>query len=164
MQTSRSSTEPFSGRANSVEAIGLEERLSYQISTLAGLLDRQSLQRLSAHRLNLVEWRILARLAHGGPTSVSGLLPTAAVDRALVSREVSSLSARGLVMSIEDKKDRRRKIVSITPAGRTKHDEVLPEIRTRHEALRAVLTEQELAVFQRSIAKLKRRIEEDLSN
>ena len=142
----------------------MDERWSYRISTLASLLDKQSTRRFARHGLNLVQWRILTSADSLGPCSLSELLPMAAVDRALVSREVAGLEARGFLQVTADKKDKRRKIVSLTPEGVAKHAAVLPEVIARHAFLDRMLTEQDRETFASVIEKLKRRIIEDLES
>ncbi len=145
-------------------SVPLESRWSYRISILAGLLDRQSARRFSKHELNLVQWRILMRVVAVGPCSISELLPLAAVDRALVSREAAALQRRGLLKIFSDLTDKRRKIVELTAAGRAKHAAVLPETIARHKYLDSALTPEERLVFARAIDKMKARIIDDLDS
>ncbi|MGE3245565.1 MAG: MarR family winged helix-turn-helix transcriptional regulator [Beijerinckiaceae bacterium] len=140
----------------------IETRWSYRISTLASLLDKQSARRFSRHGFSLVQWRIVTRLASIGPCSMSQLLPLAAVDRALVSREVAALEQRAFVTVASDGKDKRRKIVALTAKGQHKHADILPEVLTRHALLDGCLTQRERDVFARAIEKMKTCILEDI--
>jgi DNA-binding MarR family transcriptional regulator len=142
----------------------IEERWSYRISALAGLVDRQSARRFAQYGLSLVQWRILTRISGLGPCSLTELLPTVAVDRALISREVATMESRGFVRVAADKKDGRKKSVSLTPAGEAKHAEVLPEVLLRHAYLDNCLTNEEREVFARVIEKLKKHISRDLDS
>jgi DNA-binding MarR family transcriptional regulator len=53
-----------------------------------------------------------------GPLSLSGIAETVGVDAPYATLIVDTLEARGLVQRHTDPADRRRKLVSLTPAGR----------------------------------------------
>lgn len=164
MSVSRPAAAIDVAQAQPASRVPMEERWSYRISTLAGLLDKLSARRFAKHGLNLVQWRLLTSIASLGPCSMSELLPMAAVDRALVSREVAALTNRGFLAISGDSKDKRRKIVTITAAGVAKHDTIIPEVIARHAYLDDALTAKERLVFARAIEKMKARIIENLES
>jgi MarR family transcriptional regulator, lower aerobic nicotinate degradation pathway regulator len=63
-------------------------------------------------------YRLLAALEEFGPASQARLGGWAGVDRSDVVAALNDLAARGMVERTQDPADRRRNIVTITPAGR----------------------------------------------
>lgn len=63
-------------------------------------------------------YRLLAALEEFGPASQARLGGRAGVDRSDVVAALNDLAARGMVERTQDPTDRRRNIVTITPAGR----------------------------------------------
>ena len=66
--------------------------------------------------LRTTQFSVLARLDADGPASLSWLAERLAIDRTTLRRELDPLRARGLV-DMETGLDRRRRVVSLTPAG-----------------------------------------------
>ena len=62
-------------------------------------------------------YRLLAALQEFGPASQASLGRRTAMDRSDVAAAVSELVARGLAGRAPDPADRRRNVISITPAG-----------------------------------------------
>jgi DNA-binding MarR family transcriptional regulator len=62
-------------------------------------------------------YRLLAALTEFGPASQAQLGRRTGMDRSDVVAAVNDLAARGLVQRSPDPSDRRRNVVSITPAG-----------------------------------------------
>ena len=149
-------TRRASAAATKIVARGdLSARLSYQIATLAALIDRQSIRILAPHKLNLVEWRILTRTDAMGRCTLTDLLPSVAVDRALVSREIARLREHGYISVTADPDDGRRKFISLTAAGAACHARVLVDILKRQDGLAGQLTKAELETFVDVVQKLK---------
>jgi len=86
-------------------------------------------------------YRLLAALEQWGPESQADLGRDTGIDRSDVTGALHELEARGLVERETDAANRRRKIVSVTPAGVTalrRLDAVLDEVQ---EALLAPLSD-----------------------
>ncbi len=64
------------------------------------------------------QWRILRVLLETGPCSVQGLAEAACLQPASVSRILQSMVARALVERVQDPRNRRRQVVTVTAAGR----------------------------------------------
>ena len=62
-------------------------------------------------------YRLLAALAEFGPASQASLGRRTAMDRSDVAAAVNELAGRGLAVRAPDPADRRRNVISITPAG-----------------------------------------------
>src|SRR5450755_496003 len=63
------------------------------------------------------DYRLLAALQEFGPASQAALGRRTAVDRSDVVATVNALADRGLVKRTPDPIDRRRNVITITPAG-----------------------------------------------
>jgi MarR family transcriptional regulator, lower aerobic nicotinate degradation pathway regulator len=74
-------------------------------------------------------YRLLAALAEFGPASQASLGRRTGMDRSDVAAAVNELVARGLAQRAADPADRRRNVISITPAG-TVHLRRLDELLT----------------------------------
>ena len=74
-------------------------------------------------------YRLLAALAEFGPASQASLGRRTGMDRSDVAATVNELVARGLTQRALDPADRRRNVISITPAGTT-HLRRLDELLT----------------------------------
>ena len=62
-------------------------------------------------------YRLLAALQEFGPASQASLGRRTAMDRSDVAAAVNELAGRGLASRTPDPADRRRNVISITPAG-----------------------------------------------
>jgi MarR family transcriptional regulator, lower aerobic nicotinate degradation pathway regulator len=62
-------------------------------------------------------YRLLAALEEFGPASQAALGRRTGIDRSYVVEAVNELADRGLVERARDPEDRRRNIITITPAG-----------------------------------------------
>jgi MarR family transcriptional regulator, lower aerobic nicotinate degradation pathway regulator len=72
-------------------------------------------------------YRLLAALAEFGPASQASLGRRSGMDRSDVAAAVTELAGRGLAGRAPDPADRRRNVISITPAG-TAHLRRLDEL------------------------------------
>ncbi len=105
------------------------------------------------------EWRVLSYLAlHDGapPTELSR---RAALDKALTSRVVASLSEKGLVVRVTKPSDRRRALIYLTERGRQIHDEVLPLARRINQEVLAALSDEEVDRLDDMLDRLQARAE-----
>jgi DNA-binding MarR family transcriptional regulator len=90
-----------------------------------GFLLRQAGQRHTAlfaktmiGDLTTMQFATLAALLEVGSCSQNELGRLSALDQATIKGIVDRLRGRGLVTSIEDPRDRRRIVITLTPAGR----------------------------------------------
>jgi DNA-binding MarR family transcriptional regulator len=99
-------------------------------------------------------YRLLAALAEFGPASQAQLGRRTDMDRSDVVAALNELAARGLVQRSPDPADRRRNVVSITPAGHA-HLDRLEELLTRVQAeLLAPLSPAERTKLTRLLARV----------
>lgn len=80
------------------------------------VLTRRYDDALRPYGLRTTQYSVLARLADEGPMTVGRLAGRLATERTTLSRELGPLGRRGLI-EVAAGDDRRRRVVSLTPAG-----------------------------------------------
>lgn len=89
------------------------------------------------------EWRLVGLITVYGAMSPSELADRAHLERPRVSRVLTGLVKRGLLMRTNLPNDRRRAVVQVTPAGRQLYEEVFPQlVGIHHRLLKALTPEQ----------------------
>ena len=102
----------------------LAEAPDYRLDEQVGFILRQVQQRhalifaAAFDDLTPMQWAALAKLAERGECSQNLLGRLVAMDVATVKGVVDRLARRGLAVTSADPDDRRRVVVSLTPAGR----------------------------------------------
>jgi MarR family transcriptional regulator, lower aerobic nicotinate degradation pathway regulator len=100
-----------------------------EISRLAHPLLTSKLATAGSHGYH---YRLLAALAEFGPASQASLGRRTGMDRSDVAAAVTELADRGLAGRTPDPADRRRNVISITPAGTARLrrlDELLADVQ-----------------------------------
>ena len=90
-----------------------------------------------------LEFRVLAFIATEMPTHGRRISEAIGIDKAAISRTISSLTAAGLVCAITTRERGRRQEVTLTKAGRELHDRALAVARERERLLVANLSPAE---------------------
>ena len=122
----------------------------------------QLMRRLRAeHRFSITQGAVLGRLDREGTQTVSDLAVAERVRPQSMAQTVGDLEADGLVERRPDPGDRRRALVSLTPAGH----EVLRADRQHREgwlagAISEQLSPEEQAVLADAVVLLRRLVEE----
>ena len=147
--------------ATGAEPLPLEQLLTYRVCILAKMMDRASAAALSAYRLGVAEWRVVAQLSVVSPATVRGLAARLRVDRAEVSRAAAALVQRRLVKRERDRSDARSALFRLTESGRALAREVMPSRVALHERLMAALTPAEAETLTETVDKLTRLLERD---
>ena len=100
-------------------------RARYVLNEQVGFLLRVAMQRHTTiftarmiEELTQTQFAALAKLLEAGPCSQNHLGRLIYLDAATIKGVVDRLRARGLVATAGDVKDRRRRAVTLTPAGR----------------------------------------------
>ncbi len=130
-------------------------KITYKLVTLAALLDLQSTRMYHRHGLSVVDWRILNHLAEQGARYHHQLCTSAVVDRALVTRRVQYLERHGWVDVATDPLDTRRRIVSLTLAGRRLYRRIVPLSDARQHALADLLGPGAMRQFEATVEKIE---------
>lgn len=107
--------------------LSLEDFLPYRLSRLSNLVSA-AVARVYSERygLQVADWRVMA-LVHRMPGSgTSDLAQTGALDKVAVTRALSRLEKKNLVLKKPNEHDRRRQRVYLTIEGRYLFNEIAP--------------------------------------
>src|SRR5690349_6698850 len=130
---------------------GRREGLGDEIAVLLGSLTRRLRRDFAdcARELGLPlgDAQALWALAARGPLTTRDLAGALQIDPANASALVSRLERRGLVARTTDKRDRRRRLISLTRSGRDARLELAERVGERRPTFSA-LSVGELATFR----------------
>lgn len=111
----------------SYETSGAENRLvSRRILILANVLRRAAgLRYRRLLELPAGEWGVIAELGHQAPRTLNDLASGIGLDKTQLSRTVSSLIARGLVLRRTNPRDNREVLISLTRSGQNCYAKII---------------------------------------
>lgn len=105
--------------------------------------------------VSLWEWRSIALLgAAAAPLSLNELARSAGIDKSQMSRVVSGLSGRGLVLREADVADGRGVRLALSRAGRKLYDGLIRAAAERNHAFLGCLSASERKSLDAALAKL----------
>jgi DNA-binding MarR family transcriptional regulator len=144
----------------------IRELLSYRVHMVANLLSRGAeLRYRREFGVSLWEWRTLALLGGAGePLSLGELARSAGIDKGQMSRVVSGLAKRGLVLRATDPGDGRGVRLTLTRSGKKLYHGLIHAATQRDTAFRDCLTKSESQAFERVLTKLAGRARELIQN
>lgn len=111
-----------------------------QAALLGQRVGAEALAAVGAHRTH---YAVLAALAEFGPDSQAALGRRCAIDPSDMVALVATLTDSGFVQRRPDDADRRRNVVTITPAGRRRLDEIGEAVAAAQAELLAPLSAAE---------------------
>ncbi len=134
----------------------IRDLLSYRLHVVANLLSRGAeLRYRRQFGVSLWEWRTLALLgAVSEPLSLNHLAHAAGIHKSQMSRVVSGLTRRKLVLRAADADDARGVRLALSKSGRRLYEGLIGAAEERDQAFRKCLSAQEKQVFERALAKL----------
>lgn len=134
----------------------IRELLSYRLHRVANLLSRGAEMRYRREfGVSLWEWRTVALLGGADkPLSLNELSRAAGVDKSQMSRVVSGLSGRKLVLRADDKADGRGVKLRLSSAGRKLYDGLIAAAAERNDAFLGCLSAKEQACLEGALDKL----------
>jgi DNA-binding MarR family transcriptional regulator len=134
----------------------IRELLSYRLHEVANLLSRGAeLRYRREFGVSLWEWRTLALL--GGcaePLSLGHLARAAGIHKSQMSRVVSGLARRKLVVRHANAEDARGVHLTLSASGRKLYSGLIDAAAQRDRAFRGCLTKDEKQAFDSALAKL----------
>jgi DNA-binding MarR family transcriptional regulator len=101
--------------------------------------------------LNLAEYRALSLLAECRTASIRDIAQGAQLDKAQITRAVASLRRRGLVIHTVNGRDRRLRVVKLTPSGQALAAKTIPFAVERQRRMERALTAAELRVLWKAL-------------
>jgi len=96
-------------------------------------------------------------LGSGGAKTAQQVAAQAAMDKMTVSRAVSGLLKRGLVVRNPSPDDRRAQILKLTVTGRDIHDEIAPLALEQEQVLLQGMSQSEIDQLFLLLEKLEKR-------
>jgi DNA-binding MarR family transcriptional regulator len=134
----------------------IRDLLSYRLHTVANLLSRGAeLRYRREFGVSLWEWRSIALLgAAAAPLSLNELARSAGIHKSQMSRVVSGLAGRGLVLREVDAADGRGVRLALSKPGRKLYQGLIRAAADRDQAFRRCLSQNEKKVFDQALAKL----------
>ncbi|HEY8266884.1 MAG TPA: MarR family transcriptional regulator [Steroidobacteraceae bacterium] len=134
----------------------IRDLLSYRVHMVANLLSRGAeLRYRREFGVSLWEWRTIALLgAADEALSLGHLAHAAGIDKSQMSRVVSGLARRRIVLREAHPGDGRGVRLTLTRGGRKAYDGLIRAAAQRDNALRNCLSATEKNVFERVLTKL----------
>ena len=122
--------------------------INFRLHTLASSLFKGATQYYGAHfGIGLPEMRVLSNLGSEGPLAAYQIVALTAMDKALVSRVLTTLRRRGYVGASSPKTDPRRRTWRLSKAGQDLVEQLGPEWKRREAIIQAGLSRAEQTVL-----------------
>jgi len=136
----------------------IRELLSYRLHQVANLLSRGAEMRYRREcGVSLWEWRTVALLGGAGePQSLNELARAAGMDKGQMSRVVSGLTRRRIVLRAANADDARGIRLSLTRAGKALYQKLISAAAERNRAFLGCLSLQERECLEQAMIKLAR--------
>jgi MarR family transcriptional regulator, lower aerobic nicotinate degradation pathway regulator len=138
----------------------LRGKASWLIGRIALYAHRVIADALAGEGAHGHHFAILAALAEFGPASQIAIGQRCLIDRSDIAEMVAGLVDQGLVMRATDPGDRRRNVITMTPAGRRRFQKLDAVLEQAQRELFASLTDAE---YQQLIKLLGRVFDHEMS-
>jgi DNA-binding MarR family transcriptional regulator len=122
----------------------LERFLPYRLNVLASLTSN-ALAQIYAERfgLSIPAWRVIATLGQYDYRTARDIAAHGVMHKSTVSRAVSALEQRGLIVRKPNQDDRREELLALTVEGREIYEALAPQALAFEERFVSVLTAEE---------------------
>jgi DNA-binding MarR family transcriptional regulator len=110
--------------------------------------------------LTITQYGLLAYLAATGETTIGALAEKLAMDPTTLTRNLRPLIRQGLVMHEPDRRDRRVRCVSLSPAGRQAFDNARPLWRAAQNQITAVIGDVDISALHSHLDQVLARLTE----
>ncbi|TWT03138.1 MarR family winged helix-turn-helix transcriptional regulator [Reyranella sp. CPCC 100927] len=141
-------------KAEDIPPTTIRELLSYRVGRTANAMSHSAALRFQRFNVTLQEWRTLALLAADAPQSLNRLARSAGLDKAQMSRAVSSLVKRGLVIRKPSPAGGRAVDLTLSRRGAALYRDLMADAQERDDAFRACLSPEESRIFEAALRKL----------
>jgi DNA-binding MarR family transcriptional regulator len=134
----------------------IRDLLSYRVHMVANLLSRGAeLRYRREFGVSLWEWRTIALLgAADEALSLGHLARAAGIDKSQMSRVVSGLARRRIVLRDAHPGDGRGVHLTLSRSGRKLYEGLIRAAAERDQAFRNCLSAREKNIFEKALAKL----------
>ena len=134
----------------------IRDLLSYRLHVVANLLSRGAeLRYRREFGVSLWEWRTIALLgAAAEPLSLNELSRSAGIHKSQMSRVVSGLAKRRIVLREDHPDDGRGVSLALSRTGRKLYDGLIHAAEERDAAFRGCLSSKEKKMFDAALSKL----------
>ncbi len=140
----------------SKENLRLEEFLPFQLAVVANRASQMIARVIEdEYDLQVPDWRILVTLDEYAPLSPNEIANYTSMDNPRVSRAQRRLTDLRLISCESDPSDGRRKIITLTPLGKTVCRKMSPEAHSREAWLLEGLSGEERQSLAHILRKLK---------
>lgn len=133
---------------------------TYVLAKLGRLGQRLSQESIAEQGLLLPHFSVLAALDDAGPLAQHDLAARLGINRSHLVAYVDELESRTAISRQRDPDDRRRQVVSLTPAGRKLLAQLRVPIAEVQEQFLAVLSEHERSVLMKLLLRLLEQADE----
>lgn len=114
----------------------IDDYLSYLLARAGHVIQQEFLAAVRAAGLTSIEWRVLAALSDGHDMTIGALAKEVLAKQPTLTKLIDRMAADGLVERSDHATDRRRTLVTATPAGRKLVKPLLAKAKAHeHEAL-----------------------------
>jgi DNA-binding MarR family transcriptional regulator len=110
-------------------------------------------ERLIPLGVTRVQWIAMYYLLKHGDLSQKELGEKMDIKESTVARLLDRMEEEGLIIRTQVKEDRRVKYIKLTPKGKERIEELLPEGQKMSELFSMGITEEEIQVFKRVLDK-----------
>lgn len=128
--------------------------LAYLLAAASERTSAQFHEVVRASGLRVPEWRVLASLASLDELTVSELARITLYDQPRLTKILNQMVADGLVLRAGDPLDRRRVVISMTPAGRARVSPLVRAAIFHEERILAELSARERAALKMILKRL----------
>lgn len=150
-----------SGEPGPDSALELDNFLPYRLSVLNNMVSRALAEQYQARfGLSIPEWRVMANLGRAAPMSANEVAERTSMDKVKVSRAISRMQTAGLLKRETDPRDHRVSSLRLSAKGKKIYDKIAPMALAWEQEFLSVLSEREIAAFDKILGKLDKRIRE----
>ncbi|MEP5766617.1 MAG: MarR family winged helix-turn-helix transcriptional regulator [Halieaceae bacterium] len=142
------------------EVIKLEEFLPYRLSILSNTVSNAIADGYRGRfDLSIPDWRVMAVLARFPGSSAQDLVEWTQMDKVAVSRGVSRLLQRGLLLKNTADADRRRSELRLSAEGEAIYGKIIPLARAYESQLLAAISSEHRDLLAEILADLQQAAE-----
>jgi DNA-binding MarR family transcriptional regulator len=145
------------GSATEAQRLTITDLLAYRLHEVANLVSRGAAMRYKREfGVTLWEWRTIALLGAKQVLSLNELAKAGGLDKSQISRVVTGLTRRRLVLRQIDDKDGRGIRLSLTAAGQRLYEGLIHASGERNAAFLDCMTQEERRALDSVLTKVER--------